>query len=270
VKIDVQLSPAVEAWPSLRSGVLVAEEAGFDCAWVFDHFAGDMLRGTTMLECFTLLGALAATTERIGLGSLVANVNNRPAGVLAAGAASVQTISGGRFVLGLGAGAAPGGRWSEEHRALGMELGSTIAERHARLQSTLDLVDRLWAEDREPELATFARPDPRPPIILGVNSEALAAVAGRRCDGINVRGDHAELEPILRAAAQARLASGRAEHPWDVSVWSMWDARLFDPMHPEMRRWSALGVTRVVMVFLEPHDPSALRDAAEAVRRLGA
>jgi alkanesulfonate monooxygenase SsuD/methylene tetrahydromethanopterin reductase-like flavin-dependent oxidoreductase (luciferase family) len=110
MEIDIQLSPAVEPWPDLRDGILRAEEAGFGAAWVFDHFAGAMLGGTTMLECFTLLGAMAASTERIGLGSLVVNMANRNPGVLAMCAASVQHIAGGRFTLGLGAGTSPTSR----------------------------------------------------------------------------------------------------------------------------------------------------------------
>ena len=67
--IDIQFSPAVDTWPVVRDGVLLAEACGFDTAWVFDHFAGSVLAGgTTMIECFTLLGALSAATTRIGLG----------------------------------------------------------------------------------------------------------------------------------------------------------------------------------------------------------
>src|SRR4051794_135898 len=106
MRIDLQLSPAVEPWPVLRDSVRLAEERGFDTAWVFDHFDGTMLGGATMLECFTLLGALAASTTRIGLGSLVVNVANRLPAVMAQSAASVQILSDGRFRLGLGAGAA--------------------------------------------------------------------------------------------------------------------------------------------------------------------
>lgn len=269
MKIDVHLSPAVETWPALRDGVLAAQDAGFDTAWTFDHFAGSMLRGTTMLECFTLLGALAAATDTIGLGSLVVNVNNRPAGVVASAAASVQAISGGRFTLGLGAGAAPGSRWSEEHRMLGIELGATIEDRHRRLHEALDTIGLIWSEDRPEELATFARPDPPPPIVLGVNSEALAVVAAQRCDGINVRADHPQLGRILRAASDARSVSA-AEVPWDCSVWAMWDPALLDLSHPEVVRWVSLGVTRLVLVFLEPHDRTAISAAADAVRAMSA
>jgi alkanesulfonate monooxygenase SsuD/methylene tetrahydromethanopterin reductase-like flavin-dependent oxidoreductase (luciferase family) len=259
--IDIQLSPAVEEWPALRDGVLLAEERGFDTTWVFDHFDGAMLFGTTMLECFSLLGALAACTERIRLGSLVVNVANRRPGVTAQSAASIQMLSSGRFTLGLGAGAAPGTRWSAEHAALHIDLHAKMAERHRRVEDTLDEIHRLWRPDRSPELATFALPAPPPPVVLGVNSVALAELAGRRCDGINVSGNHERIGELLSAAHAAREAAGRSALPWDCSVWTMWDDALFDPDHPDRRRWASLGVTRLILVFLTPHDHEALARA---------
>ena len=261
--IDIQLSPAVESWPELRDGVLLAEAAGFDTAWVFDHFAGDVLRGTTMIECFTLLGALASATTRIGLGSLVINVANRNPGVMALSAASVQAVSCGRFTLGLGAGAAPNTAWSAEHGLLGLELEPTVAKRHQRLAHALDEIDRWWAVDRSPELAAFPAASPRPPIILGVNSVPLATMAGARCDGFNVRSSHPDLAALIDAARVARAQRVQAGDtanlaPFDVSVWAEWDDALADPDHPDRRWWQQLGVNRLVMVWLTPHDPAAL------------
>lgn len=260
--IDIQLSPAVEAWPALRDGVLGAEAAGFGTAWVFDHFAGDVLGGNTMLECFTLLGALSAATTTIGVGSLVVNVANRNPAVMAASAASVQQISGGRFTLGIGAGAAPDTAWSAEHRQFGLHLEPTVALRHERLDRALDELDRWWAPDRPAELAPYPRPTPPPPVVLGVNSDGLARLAGRRCDGLNVRSNHPDLPALLDAAREARderAGSDRSiARPFDVSVWAMWDAALADPGHPDRVRWAGLGVTRLVLVWLEPHDPRAV------------
>jgi alkanesulfonate monooxygenase SsuD/methylene tetrahydromethanopterin reductase-like flavin-dependent oxidoreductase (luciferase family) len=258
--IDIQFSPAVEAWPSLRDGVANAEEAGFDTAWVFDHFAGDVLGGTTMIECFTLLGALAASTSSIGLGSLVVNVANRNPAVMALTAASVQAVSGGRFTLGLGAGAAPNTKWSAEHGLLGLDLEPTVARRHQRLERALDELDRWWATDRPAELAPFAVAFPRPPIVLGVNSHALASIAGARCEGLNVRSSHPDLEALLAAARRARALRPDADGlpPFDVSVWALWDDALADPHHPDRLRWQAMGVTRLILVWLQPHDAAAV------------
>jgi alkanesulfonate monooxygenase SsuD/methylene tetrahydromethanopterin reductase-like flavin-dependent oxidoreductase (luciferase family) len=259
MNIDIQFNPAVEPWETIRDGVLLAEHSGFGTAWVFDHFNGNMLRGgSSMLECFSLLGALAAATTTIGLGSMVVNVANRNPGVMASSAASVQTISGGRLILGLGAGAAPNTPWSAEHRALGINLAPTIAERHQRLSEALDVIERLWSGDRPAELAGFHLPTVRPPLIVGVNSEALARTAAIRTDGINIRGNHDQIEPIVAAALDARATSQRAAQPMIASVWAEWDQALADPDHPSRQRWSALGVNRLVMVCLDPHVPAQI------------
>ena len=114
--IDIQFSSAHNDWTQLRDAVLQAEIDGYDTTWVFDHFDGKVLAGgdRDVLECFTLLGALASITSTIGIGSLVANVANRHPAVLVAAAASAQHISGGRLRLGIGAGAAPGTPWARE------------------------------------------------------------------------------------------------------------------------------------------------------------
>jgi alkanesulfonate monooxygenase SsuD/methylene tetrahydromethanopterin reductase-like flavin-dependent oxidoreductase (luciferase family) len=258
--IDIQFSAAVEAWPSLREGVITAEEAGFDTAWVFDHFAGNVLGGTTMIECFTLLGALAASTTRIGLGSLVVNVANRNPGVMALTAASVQAVSGGRFTLGLGAGAAPNTPWSIEHGILGLQLEPTVARRHQRLERALDEIDLWWSSDRPEQLAPFPVALPRPPVVLGVNSQSLATIAGRRCDGLNVRASHPDIEALVAAGRRARdLRTDAADlPPFDVSVWAHWDDALADPEHPDRVRWQAMGVNRLILVWLQPHDTAAV------------
>jgi alkanesulfonate monooxygenase SsuD/methylene tetrahydromethanopterin reductase-like flavin-dependent oxidoreductase (luciferase family) len=251
--IDIQLSPAVEPWESIRDGVVAAEQAGFGTAWVFDHFTGHVLRGHSMLECFTLLGAMAASTTTIGLGTLVVNVANRNPGVMAMSAASVQAISAGRLTLGLGAGPAPGTAWSWEHRDLGLHVESTLAARHRRLGAALDELERLWDPDRADDLAGYPMPQPRPPVILGVNSVPLARLAGERTDGINVRWNHEALDELIETAVEAHDASPRAAHPFDVSVWCPWDETLADPEHPDR-----LGVDRLVLQCGDGHDVAAI------------
>lgn len=257
--VDIQLNPATERWEALRDGVVRAEAAGFSTAWVFDHLAGNVLRGgPQMIECFTLLGALAASTSTIGLGTLVVNVANRNPGVMALSAAGVQELSGGRFTLGLGAGAAPNTPWSAEHRALGLHLEPTVASRHARFAAALDEIERLWSPDRPDELAPFLLPTPRPRVVVGVNSPGLARLAGERTDGINVRAGHDDLAGIVRTARAAHAASVHADRPFEVSVWDWFDPALADPRHASRVAWAELGVQRLVLVCLQPHDPRAV------------
>ena len=90
---DIQFSSGRNDWPTLRDAVRRAEQDGFATTWVFDHFDGAMIGGDRpMLEAFTLLGALAAATSTIGLGTLVANVEQPPSG--AAGARRRAACSG--------------------------------------------------------------------------------------------------------------------------------------------------------------------------------
>ena len=266
MRIDLQLSPGAHDWGMLRDAALAGETAGFDTFWTYDHLSGASLRGDGMLECFTLLGALAASTRTIGLGSMVANVVNRPPGVLMTAAASVQAISEGRFVLGLGGGAAPGSPWAREHEVLDIPLLATQAERQGRVEAVIDLLGQVWDAGRDETFAGLPVPSPPPPIIIGVNSAtALAQLAGRKADGVNVAGASPKAEALLAAAARARAAAGR-HTPWDASVWAFWRDELLDPEHPDRRRWTSWGVTRVVLVGLQPLADGAVERAARWLR----
>ena len=191
MKVDVQLSPAVEPWPDLRDGDRSgAEEAGFGAAWVFDHFAGAMIGGTTMLECFTTArcewqpyDASASASDR--------SASTWPTGIRVCspmlcriGAAHLrrQVHLGPR-----GGHVTDPSRWGAEHADLDIPLGATLADRHARFAAVLDELDRLWGEPASDLAATYPRPVPRPPIIVVVNERVTGTDRGERCDGINVR-----------------------------------------------------------------------------------
>lgn len=247
--LDIQLSPAHSDWAELRAASLHAEEMGFDALWVFDHLAGASLGGDQMLECFTWLGALAEITETIELGAMVANVWNRQVGTTLAAAASVAAISGRRFHLGVGAGSSPTSRWSSEQKAVGAYVVPTFAERHRRVEELLDLSDELWREDRDPRFDSFARPDPPPTRIVGVNSVELSSLAGRRADGVNVRWDHPRRRELLDAARAA--ANGR---PFVYTAWIPWDAELLDEAHPTRHAVRDDGIDRLVLVVKRPSD----------------
>jgi alkanesulfonate monooxygenase SsuD/methylene tetrahydromethanopterin reductase-like flavin-dependent oxidoreductase (luciferase family) len=227
VKIDIQYSPGTNDWPALRDAVLRAEADGYDTTWVFDHFDGQMVQGDRpMLECFTLLGALAAATTTIGLGTLVANVANRHPAVLAAAASSVQRISGGRFTLGLGAGTAPGSKWSGEHVVRGIPLQAGIDDRH------LAVIEQIAAIRDLPEEMN---------VIVGVNSVRLATVAGTFADGINVRMSNDRAAEFVKAAREAA-----ANRPFEISGWT------FGDVEGARARAEELELDRLVITVLEP------------------
>ena len=111
-------------WPELLSIARAAEEAGFDSLWMGDHLLYDLPGGITRgpWEAWTSLAALAAATQRIELGPLVASTSFHAPAMLAKQAATVDAISGGRLILGLGAG------WNErEYRAFGFPYDHRVS-----------------------------------------------------------------------------------------------------------------------------------------------
>ena len=246
VLVDVQFNPANNDWPRLRDANLAAEAAGFGATWVYDHLAGSSLHGTWMLESSTLLGALAAVTSTIGLGTLVANVFNREPGVLAVAAASAAAIADRPLMLGLGAGTSPTSQYAAEQHAVGTRIEPDLARRHARVEQVIDLLDAMRRPDRDQRFATFPQPDPPPLVLLGVNSVALAELAGRRTRGINVWWGHPRRDELLAAADGARPGHGA----WLRTAWTIWDDGLLDGDHPSRREMADRRIDRLVLAVI--------------------
>ena len=150
-----------------------AERLGFDGLFRSDHyFSAQGVAGRGSTDAWTLLGALAARTERIRLGTLVSPVTFRPPAVLAKSAATVDEISAGRVEIGMGA-----GWWTEEHTQFGFPFPPT-RERFAMLEEQLQIVHGLFTDDRFSFRGAHYTLDgadflpkpvqrPRPPILLG-------------------------------------------------------------------------------------------------------
>ncbi len=175
-------------WSEVRAIALAAEESGLDSIWVGDHHlyrrADPPERGPW--EAWTQLAALAAVTSRVTLGPLVAATAFHPPGVLARMAASVDEVSGGRFVLGIGAG------WNEaEFLAFGLpfdHLGS-------RFEESFEIVRGLLAGERVTLAGRFHQTDdavllPAParrvPIMVGSSGPRVLTVALPHVDAWNV------------------------------------------------------------------------------------
>ena len=121
----------------------------------------------------------------------------------------------------------------------GMEVPSTLKERHAALVQDIEFIKRIWSNESSGRFRGFPVPHPRPRIIVGVNSPELARAAADHADGLNVRSTHPKLDEILS------IAAGRIES----SVWVAHDAALFDSFDERVQTWAAQGVTRVVVVM---------------------
>jgi F420-dependent oxidoreductase-like protein len=179
----------------LRRVAVAAEEAGFDRLSVMDHVWQIHVNGPPeqeMLEAYTALGYLAAATQRVNLLTLVTGVVYRSPGLLAKQVSTLDVLSGGRAMLGIGA------AWNEEEAAgLGLPF-APIAERFERLEETLQICLQMWSGSEQPyngkhyQLArTLNSPQPlrrpRPPILIGGSGErkTLRLVA-RYADSCNL------------------------------------------------------------------------------------
>ncbi|MEV4417816.1 LLM class F420-dependent oxidoreductase [Catellatospora sp. NPDC049609] len=167
--------------PTLAAAGRAAEEAGIDNLSVMDHYlqmegAGLGEPDAPMLEGYTTLGFLAAHTSTVQLQLLVTGVTYRHPGLLAKIVSTLDVLSGGRAVLGIGA------AWYEgEHAAYGVPF-PPVAERFERLEEALRIVRQMWSPDDGPFqgrhyqlAATVNSPqptaDPHPPIMIGGGGE---------------------------------------------------------------------------------------------------
>lgn len=131
-------------WPDLRDSCRHAERAGWDSVWLDDHLLAD--EGDPddpKLEGWTSLAAVAAVTERVRLGLLVSANTFRAPGLTAKLATTLDAVSGGRAVLGIG-----GGWFEREHEAFGLDFGAGFGERLDRLEEAAGLIRRLLDGER--------------------------------------------------------------------------------------------------------------------------
>jgi probable F420-dependent oxidoreductase len=180
LSIGIQL-PEVERqvlWPEYLAMARAAEEVGFDSIWVGDHllYRGDGQPERGPWEAWTLLAALAAATQRVDLGPLVACAAFHPPGLIAKMAATLAEVSGGRFVLGLGAG------WNEaEFRAFGLPFDHRVS----RFEESFAIVRQLLAGERvtlagrhwqAQDAVLIPAPTRRPRLMIGSNGPRMLAI----------------------------------------------------------------------------------------------
>ncbi len=203
---------------ALRKMAISAEVAGFDAIYVMDHFRQIPQIGRPwedFLESYTTLAYLAACTERARLGALVTGVTYRNLAHLGKIIATLDVLSGGRAVCGLGL------AWHhDEHAAYGWEFPSTV-DRYALLEDALRLLPLLWGAGSPayeggrvsvPEAMCYPRPlQAHVPVVVGGGGERRTLrLAARYADAANVMGDK---EIVARKAAVLRAhceAEGRA------------------------------------------------------------
>ena len=209
LRVGIQL-PEVERevrWPEYAAMARAAEEVGFDSLWVGDHYLyrddGRPERGPW--EAWTSLAALASITERVTIGPLVACVGFHEPAVLAKMAATVDEISGGRLVFGLGAG------WNAtEFRAFGIPFDHRVA----RFEESFEIVRRLLGGERVTFHGTYAHVDDvvllppparRPTLMVGSSGERMLAITLPHVDAWNTWFDEYGNTPEGYAVLRDRI-----------------------------------------------------------------
>lgn len=250
--LDLLVDPFDASWPQVRDLTVTAEARGWDGIWTWDHLSGVVHGQDHVLEGWTLLSALAAVTDRVALGPLVLNQANRDAGVVAQMAATLQEVSAGRLLLGLGAGTSPTGSYAEEQFALGRQPAHDPVRR-AALVEYIATIRSAWA-GTVGGVGGFLRPDPPPPVVVAAFGPKLAAVAGEVADGLNTQAALPDLEGVVAAARATAADPDR----FLVTVFAGCGPRWLDPDSPERRRLAAVGVDRLILVVRPGQDPDDL------------
>ena len=245
--LDVLFDPFGGRWPDLRDGAVLAEQAGFAGVWLYDHLAGSVHGASRVLECWTTLTAIAATVPRIAVGSLVLNVANRDAGTLAVMAATLQEVSDGRLLLGLGAGGGRDTPYASEQEALGRTVAGAAVRRRA-VEEAVGRLRGVWSGSVG-GVDGFLRPEPPPPVIIGGFGPKMAEIAGRLGDGINAPGG-AQLSRLVDTAHAARERSGR--DPGHFVVTASAGPR-------DRARLDDLGVDRMIVAVGPPYRDGVAR-----------
>jgi alkanesulfonate monooxygenase SsuD/methylene tetrahydromethanopterin reductase-like flavin-dependent oxidoreductase (luciferase family) len=252
VKIDLLFDPFGATWRDVREGAIVAEGEGFDGVWLYDHLAGSVHGQSRVLECWTALTAIAAVVPRVAVGPMVLNVANRDPGLLAVMAATLQEVSGGRLLLGLGAGGGRDTPYAREQVALGKPVASD-ATRRAAVESAVATLRSAWS-GTVGGVGGFLQPDPAPPVIFGAFGPKMAELAGRVADGINLPGGPS-LPRLLEVARTARAAAGRDPSSFVVTVSS-------DLSGASRRQLEEVGADRAIAFVRAPFADQARRLAA--------
>jgi len=279
LQIGVQL-PEVERevrWPELLAIARAAEGSGFDSIWIGDHmlYRGDGRPERGPWDVWTTLAALAASTERVRLGPLVASTAFHRPGLIARMAAAIDEVSAGRFVLGLGAG------WNEtEFRAFGIPFDRRVT----RFEEAFTIIRRLLAGERVTFDGTYHRvedavllPTPhRPvPLLVGSAGPRVVGIASPYADWWNCWYSWYGNTPDGFAELSARFAGdfrrsacvlvavdgGGGERPFEA------DAPPVDPsaLPEHLAALAEVGADEAILV-LDPIDERSVEVVARAAR----
>jgi len=271
------------AWQRTTEVARQADRLGFESIWVFDHFTTTP-RPTDEItfESFTMLSALAALTSRVRLGHIVICTAFRNPALTAKMISTLDTISGGRMELGIGAG------WKrDEWQAYGYGFPET-RERLARLGDDLEVITRMLAGDRHVHATYEGRhtsvrgainvpkpiQQPRVPIMVGGNGPNVTwRLAARHADELNLDGmlpgEVAEALPVIRSRCE-EIGRDPTTLPVSLHIWSERVAPAGPERVAQLASYADVGLSRVMAILHDSVDgDEALEALAEDARAAG-
>lgn len=186
MQFGVMLPQIKRGWEETKAAAQAVERLGYHSVWVNDHLYGVPMPNIPILEAWTLLPAVAAVTERVELGTLVTPIGFRNPALLAKMVATLDGISNGRVVVGLG-----GGWFAQEFSGYGIDF-PPVQDRLGQLDEGITLMRRMWSEEqvtfagryfRTEDVYCEPKPVRRPPILIGGGGEqVLLRLVARHAD----------------------------------------------------------------------------------------
>jgi F420-dependent oxidoreductase-like protein len=293
--------PTDQIGPTVSRIARTADEAGFDSLWTMDHFFQIPISGlppeSPMPEAYATLAFMAGLTRRIQLGTLVTSVSYRHPGVLVKTVTSLDVLSGGRVVFGVGAGAPfnalPPGRDPRDTEAYGLGIPfPSLADRFTRLEEVLQIAHQMWRGDESPfEGREYQLPrplnspnalqKPHPPVMVGGGGEkkTLRFVAryGDMCNLFDIPGAAPEqgVAHKLRVLREHCEAEGRDYAEIEKTVTSFFqlapdrEAGLRN-LVDHLRELAQAGVDHAIVSPRGPYDDATLEALASVLPEIHA
>jgi F420-dependent oxidoreductase-like protein len=270
LRFGLKLSGQDTTVDSLRTVWRIADEAGFDHVWVFDHLAsiGDGGPDRPIFEGWALQAAMAEATKRARIGCLVTGNTYRHPVLLAKQAVTVDHLSGGRLEFGIGA------AWAEiEHSMYGIE---GLDHRVGRLSESLQIIKSLWTEGRTDFAGRYyhlndaiANPKPvqkpYPPIWIGASGDTTLRLVARHADVWNASGggDSGKMRETIAKLEDACGAIGRDVSEIRRSLQFGWDGVDRASLLDESARYLELGFTEQVIYLRGPDSSTTAGKVAD-------
>jgi F420-dependent oxidoreductase-like protein len=292
VRFGLQTPQQHGSWQEMVAVWQELDTLGFESAWVFDHLLPIFSDPTgPCLEGWTTLAALAMVTHHVRIGVMVTGNTYRHPAVLAKMATTLDIISQGRLILGMGA-----GWFALEHETFGIPF-PPVKERLQRLDETLTVIGRLWREDcvtfdgqyyqlREARLNPRPLQQPHPPLLVGASGEQVALrIVAQHADIWNAFGSPEVFRHKIAKLAEHCRTIGRDPETIEKSVllqmtltddaeakrrarenesWGMLAGNSAE-IREQIEHYVAVGVTHLVISLAAPYDLTTLRRFATEV-----